>query len=111
MRRFLILVMNDRKIVGYLTRKFLKVEEFSSKCVHFGEKDLYNEVVMKRKSKYGSYNLLICPYNGILGDVFCKELHKNDIAPIVRNFNFEDEIIDKIQQSDKYDSEFFGGEE
>ena len=61
MRRFLILLMNDRKIVGYLTRKFLKVEEFSSECVHFGEKDLYNEVVMKRKSKYGSYNLLICP--------------------------------------------------
>lgn len=103
MRRFLVLVMKDRKIVGYLTRDFLKVEELSVKCVHFGEKALYDEVVVKRKSKYDSYNLLICPYDGILGDVFCKELHKNIIAPIVRDFNFEDEIIDSIIQSSKYE--------
>lgn len=105
MRRFLVLVMKDRKIVGYLTRKFLKVEELSSECVHFGEKALYDEVVVKRKSKYETYNLLICPYDGILGDVFCKELHKNEIAPIVRHFDFEDEIIDNIIQSSKYEYE------
>lgn len=105
MRRFLVLVMKDRKIVGYLTRDFLKVEELSFKCVHFGEKNLYNEIVVKRNSKYENYNLLICPYNGILGDVFCKELHKNEIAPTIRHFDFEDEIIDNIIQSSKCEYE------
>lgn len=105
MRRFLVFVMNDRKIAGYLTRDFLKVKELSFNCIHFGGKNLYNEVVVKRNSKYGTYNLLICPYNGVLGDVFCKEVYKNNIATTVKHFNFEDEIIDKIQQSDKYEGE------
>lgn len=105
MKRFLVFVMNDRKIVGYLTRNFLKVEDFSFDCVHFGGKNLYNEIVVKRNSKYGTYNLLICPYNGVWGDTFCKEAHKNSIATTVKHFNFEDEIIDKIQQSDKYEGE------
>lgn len=111
MRRFLVLVMNDRKIVGYLTRDFLKVEELNFNCIHFGDKEVYNEVVVKRNSKYGTYNLLVCPYNGVLGDTFCKGIYKKYVAPTVKHFHFEDEIIDKIQQSDKYDFENFGGDE
>ena len=103
MRRFLVFVMNDRKIIGYLTRDFIKVEELSFNCIHYGSKNLYNEVVVKRNSKYETYNLLICPYNGVLGDVFCKEAHKNNLTTTVKHFHFEDEIIDKIQQSSKYE--------
>ena len=111
MRRFLVLVMNDRKIVGYLTRDFLKAEELNFNCIHFDDEEVYNEVVVNRNSKYETYNLLICPYNGVLGDTFCKELHKKYVDPVIKHFDFEDEIIDKIQQLDKYDFEISGGNE
>ncbi len=104
MRRYLVFVMKNQKIEGFFTRDFEKVEDFSPKCIHFGEKELYNEIVVKRKSKFEQFDLLVSEYNDVFGSVFHKEAIKNEIAPIPPyDYEFE-EKLDKYLQKASYDS-------
>lgn len=100
MKRYLVFVMKNQKIEGFLTRDFRKVEDFSTGCVHFGEKKLYNEIVVKRNSKFEQFDLLISEYNGIIGNTFHKEAMKNEIAPIPPyDYKFEDKLNKYLQKA------------
>lgn len=104
MSRFLVFVMKNQKIEGFLTRDFRKVEDFSVDCIHFGEKKLYNEIVIKRNSKFEQFDLLISEYDNVFCSVFHKEAIKNEIAPIPPyDYEFE-EKLDKHLQKASYDS-------
>lgn len=104
MRRYIILALKNQKIEGFITRDFNKVEDFSKKCIHYSADALFREVVVKRNSKMGDFNLLVSEYKEPLSNNLHKKVLKDEIAPIPA-FDYEfEEKLDKHLQKVSYDS-------
>ena len=104
MRRYIILALKNQKIEGFITRDFNKVEDFSKECIHYSADALFREVVVKRNSKMGDFNLLVSEYKEPLSNNLHKKVLKGEIAPIPA-FDYEfEEKLDKQLQKASYDS-------